>query len=203
MAVTPITDFVARTQAMVLAQYVGLARFTGTVGLLGQAVQDAETGLSGLIASLNLSTASAVWLDRLGAVVDERREGLVDSIFRAFIQGRALANASQGDIPTLYAVANATASALSVTYSITAWPPAGLQMVVTGILGDALAGKLARLMRRARAAGVSLNIIYSTQADASTFFFSTTTSVQASSTQGFGDSGVPATGGGLSSAVGA
>jgi hypothetical protein len=202
MALTPISDMAARAQARVLSQYQGAtARLVPWVGGLGGVVQTAESAVYGLLAQLDVATATGLWLERLGALVDEARESLGDAQYRAFIQARVLANGSQGRVEDIYSVARAGLSTL--TYAMTAQPPAALQLVASGTTTDALMARLGRLLARTRAAGVRLSLLYQVQADAATFTFASGTALEASATLGFGDSGVPATGGGLASAANA
>lgn len=205
MALTQITDMAARAQARVLGQYQpATARLLAWVGELGGQVQESESALFGLAAQLDVSTATGIWLERLGAIVDEARESFNDTDYRGFIQGRVLANSSQGTLEEILAISRATFTTGGATFALTDQFPAALQLVLAGAtMTDGFAQRFARLLGRVRSAGVRLSMLYQTIPDAAAFTFATGSGLEASSTLGFGDSSNALTGGGFASAINA
>jgi hypothetical protein len=207
MALATISNMSELAKARVLAQYQpATTRFVALVTELAGQVQEAETAIFGLLAQLSVATASGLWLERLGAIVGENREGLTDDGlssdgYRAFINGRVLANKSQGTVEELYAISHAAAPVN--TFALSEQPPAAMQLVVGNAMTDLVAQRFARLLGVARAVGVRLSVLYNTLPDSNTFTFSSGTSLEASSTLGFGDSSNPSTGGGMASAINA
>ena len=205
MGISAITDMPARALARILGQYkLATARFGALVSELAGQVQSAETAIFGLLAQLDVSSASGVWLENLGAIVDERRESLTDVDYRKFIAARVLANVSQGTCEELLTIALTIQTSVSAGFALVELPPAAMQLSVGNVaMTDAFALRMARTLSRARAAGVRLSLLYQTLPDANTFTVASGTALEASSSLGFGDSSVPATGGGLASAINA
>lgn len=205
MGISAIIDMPARALARILGQYkLATARFGSLVSELAGQVQAAESAVFGVLAQLDLTTASGVWLENLGAIVDEARESLGDTDYRNFIKARVLANVSQGTCEELLTIARTVFVTGGATFALTELPPAAMQLVLGGAtMTDAFALRTARALSRARAGGVRLSVLYQTLPDANTFTFSSNATLQASSTQGFGDATNPATGGGFAGAINA
>jgi hypothetical protein len=69
--------------------------------MYGEALEEAEDSAFNLIAERLLDTSVGVQLDVWGLVVGERRDGLSDDEYRAFIEARILSNLSNGEIDRL------------------------------------------------------------------------------------------------------
>lgn len=196
-----LLDLASRAKSRLLAQYVNRPTLSALVGELGEAAQELETAVWGLIAQFNIDAAAGVWLDRLGVLVGEPRDGADDAAYRTYLRARIVANRSNGRIEDVIAVITAWNAGVAPAVELSVLPPANFELVVGPLIAMADLERLVRLLRATRAAGVGGMIITRPQVDADSFTFATTDAPEASSTQGFGDSTNPAVGGRFISAV--
>lgn len=188
-----ITDYAARAKAKLLAQYSDKPRIAGLVGELGGLAQEAEAAIWDLISETSIATATGIWLDRLGAIIGEPRDGAADSDYRAFIRARIHANRSNGRVEDLIAVVKAWNGGVLPTLFVTQYFPAAVEVRLGAVV--TVVDRLLRLLKCTRSAAIGQMVLYQTVADAAAFTFSSSASPEASATQGFGDSTTPATGG--------
>jgi hypothetical protein len=108
MALAHLTDMVATAKRRVLAQYQGLtARLVPGIGAIVGLVQQLEDQFWALYQATFLATATDIWLDYLGNIVGQPRQGLADGDYRACIYGRIIANRSDGKVEDLIAICRA------------------------------------------------------------------------------------------------
>jgi hypothetical protein len=195
MALSQILTYAETAAARLLAQYRERPRLRALVRELAGEVQEVENALWGMVAQTSIDTAEGVWLDRLGAIVGEAREGATDTDYRKYIRARIAANGSASVVEDVLSVMRAWAGGVLPTLAVIDRFPAGFELQLPSPVTLAELPRLFRLVRAARAAGVGVMLIYQTTADADAFTFSSDATLQASATQGFGDSGNPATGG--------
>lgn len=192
MALAQITDLVTRARARVLSQYRSMTtRFLPMLDVLVGETQELENAIWGFIAQLDVTTATDIWLERLGEIVGEKREGEADdAIYRRYIEARILANKSSGRINDVLAVANKVIGGDPVNVFVASeWFPAHMRLEIPqGDLidfGSSLYKRLLKMLRITRAAGVGFELLTQSELDNATFTFSSTGALQASTTLGF------------------
>lgn len=118
-------------------------------------VQEVEDALWALFSRRGISVAEGVWLDELGAIVGEPRQGRLDDRYRAAIRVRIAVNISEGRWEELLSIASRM---IGPTARIQAseHPPASIAVRVRDGLGDTTGEDLLRMLRAAKSAGVSL-----------------------------------------------
>jgi hypothetical protein len=197
-----VLDFVTRAQARALGQYRTASKFMALLGELGGIVQGLEDAVWGLIDMTAVSTATGIWLDRLGAVVGEERGGEADALYRTIIQARIIALRSSGTVENIIAalvpILVATEGA-GYTLGVVQFAPAGLELSL-GPSGAAfnsgtLIQRLGRIIKAARAAGVGVSVLYPCGPDDHNFTFATSAAPEADIDFGFSNTSAPTTGG--------
>lgn len=183
-----ITDLAARAAARVLSQYTSKTRFMALVNGVNGLAQQAEDALWAIVAQLDTATAQGTWLDYLGNFVGEARAGANDTNYRVFILARIIANKSQGRIQDIIAVIQII-TLLSV-FPVARMSPASVEVILDGYaMTEPIRTRLMQLLRRTRAAGVRLMVIYSPDAaDTNMFLFASGDAFENSTTQGTPDS---------------
>jgi hypothetical protein len=185
---------VTRAKSRVLGQYQAATRFNALVGEVGLAFQELEDALWGLVGATAIDTATGIWLDRIGVIVNEGRGGASDASYRGFLRARIRANRSNGTVEDVLAVLYVWDD--NYPAYMQQFFPASFELTQSGgSLAPSDVPRVLRLVKSARAAGVGVMFIYQTVDDASAFTFSTSAALESSSTTGFGDSTTPATGG--------
>ncbi len=195
MGISQIIDYADKAVARMLFQYRERPRLRAMVSELALEVQKAEDALWAMVAQTSIDTAEGVWLDYLGGIVGEPRSGATDTDYRKYIHARIAANRSKSNVEDILAVMRAWAGGVLPSTIFRDMFPAAFEMTLSTPVTLAELPRLFRLLRGARAAGVGTMVIYQTVADADAFTFSSDATLQASSTQGFGDATNPATGG--------
>lgn len=192
--ISEIIDYADRVVARMLSRYRAKERTVALARQLADSVQEVETALWDLIDRTALDTADGVWLEGLGRIVGENREGSTDAEFRRFIRARIAANRSAGTVENILSVLYAwNGGTLAMT--VVDLVPAGIELTFPSAFTADHLPRLIRLLESTRAAGVGTMLIYQHVANADSFTFSSSAALQASATQGFGDSSNPATGG--------
>lgn len=195
MALAQITDLAARAASRVLSQYRSKTRFMALLNGINGLSQQVEDALWAIVGQLQTATAQGVWLEYLGNLVGEARAGADDVSYRLFIDGRILANRSQGTVEDLIGVIKKV-TAVSA-FSVIRYAPASLEITVANFaMVEPIRTRLMQLLRATRAAGVRLMVIYWPDATSTDLFtFSSDDTLQSSSAQGFGSDANPAIGG--------
>lgn len=209
MALTQITTHAVDAVARLLSQYRDKPRIAGLVSALAGRGQAVENALWSILTQLALSTAADAWLDRLGAIVGEPRDGRTDVVYRASIRARIYANASNGRVEDLIAMFQAWADWVGpgLPLKVTQLAPAAIS-VDTSPGGGAIASveatllPLFRLFSATRAAGVGMTVRYQLHSDPDGMFrFATTGAPESTLTEGFSDGSPLADGGHWAGAV--
>jgi hypothetical protein len=121
-----------------------------------QALEDLQLDLRG---ALLLDTATGGWLDRLGRIVGEPREGATDQDYRRFIRARLLINASEGGIAQVIRIAELLTDTGVVQYS-DAFPAGyGLLLVTSAPPSATLQARIRDRVERATASGVGVSLV--------------------------------------------
>lgn len=208
MALTQLTTHAVDAVARLLSQYRDKPRIAGLVSALAGRGQAVENALWSILAQLALATAADSWLDRLGAIVGEPRDGRVDSVYRASIRARIYANASNGRVEDLIEMFQAWADwwATNAPIRVAQLAPAALS-VETSPTGDAITAAeeellpLFRLFSATRAAGVGMTVRYQLHSDPEGMFTFADGAPESSTDQGFSDDDPNGTGGHWAGAV--
>lgn len=170
MALSNITDLFGRSKLRALIQYRSLVKYIADVGVLIAEAQELETAFWAFLGKLDLDVADGVWLDRLGGLIGEKREGVaVDGQLRAIIKARILANISHGTIQDILSVATAfigTTPGAGDPWNFTDWWPAAMSITAPASSvtfegsGDYALVRLLKLLRIARAIAIKFTVFY-------------------------------------------
>ena len=147
-------------RSRVLKQYAEEQRIVGVISLLADAVQQVETALFGFAAKTNLGTADGGWLNTIGAIVGETRDGLDDAQYRKNIRARILANASSGSVEEILSVIYTVYGHTGLSITIQEAPPAAVLIKIQDAMDLGFEKILLKLLRCTRAAGVALLLRY-------------------------------------------
>lgn len=194
------TNMAGDAQGRVVIQYRTLPIFMALIGQLGAMVQMIEDAFWDLYSAAFLDTATGVWLEYLGGIVGENREGYNDTDYRGFIKARILANKSSGTIDEVLTIlAMVLGTAINVTYisAVEFYPASMLVMIDLAIHPNAaLRNRLCRIVARARPTGVRF-LINTFPSDINTFQMGDSGVAQPQMTDllGFGDTAFPDPGG--------
>ncbi len=209
MALTQLTTHAVDAVARLLSQYRDKPRIAGLVSALAARGQAVENALWSVLTQLSLSTAADAWLDRLGGIVGEPRDGRTDSVYRASIRARIYANASNGRVEDLIEMFQAWAAwfGSNLPLKVTQLAPAAVSVDTSPGPGDAIASveatllPLFRLFSATRAAGVGMTVRYQLHSNPEGMFTFADGTPEASGDQGFSDDDPNGTGGHWAGAV--
>lgn len=200
MALSHLTDLFDRAAARIILQYRELTtRFIPDVEVLIGEVQEAEDAFWAMYEQLDLDQADGVWLERLGGIVGEAREGFPDDpgggyalSFRNIIRARIAANKSTADSDSLIGVVQQGLSGLGLTLALVDWYPAGQALTLSDppLLLDE-ANRLGRLLGRARAIAVQTMFLWQPDEDAEIFVCGDATGAITPVGKGFDDAAAP------------
>lgn len=101
MLVTPITNYLQQTQALLMQQYKGPTRFNAVLAALVAQVQELETVLFDVNSGRTVFGSIGEQLDELGSLFNVFRNGLTDDEYRLFILGAIAEDNSDTTIPTI------------------------------------------------------------------------------------------------------
>ena len=168
--------------------------------LLGRQFDDLETAFQSLLTMTSIDSSEGVQLDIIGRIVGQPRGGQVDATYRRMLRAQVLALKSEGTVAHLVAVLRAfLGSTASLIYSPSY--PAGYVLTISlPLLTTALATLAVGFLRTATTTAVYGNLLYQTEADATTFFFDTCACLTAAAAPGAvaltvdSTAGLPATG---------
>lgn len=175
-------------------------RSEGYMKVIAKQIQDFETAICEVNDMSQFTVAFGVWLDQIGDVVDQARNGLDDDGYRVFILARQIINFSQGRNDDLTAIlyqilGNNFQHTYSHPYPATTLLELGEQQFVTDY------ELIFSMLREAKSVGVRLLYVWPTAPLADSFVFASSWDTESSSiTQGFAstyDSETTGTGGKL------
>ena len=207
-------DHRTEAEGRLLRQFEQAVRLRALVRALVGPLQAIEGDAAVMSCAFGLTTAEGAQLDVLGAFVGVRREGRGDVAYRAYVQARIFANASDGTKPTLYKIARALlgeAPTVRIDSGHTVNHPAHVEAHLgagalsfpwdtatpRAVAPEGVAIALAEALFLAVSAGISLTLFYQYTSDATTFYFSSVGDAEeASETQGLADDSDMSTQGG-------
>jgi hypothetical protein len=200
MAFTHKTDLAVVAQGRIVSQYRNSPLFVALIGAIAGVIQTVEDAFWDLYSAMLLDSATGVWLEYLGAIVGEAREGWGDTDYRRLIKARILINKSSGTIDEVLTIAALILDVSVTTVFLRAeeFYPASmlLEIVHTVHPPAALRNRLCRMVARARPVGVRL-LINSVPNDSNTFTLgdSDVAQPQLDINLGFSDTASPTDGG--------
>lgn len=153
--VSYIPDHEDRAWGRLLSQDQTKPRLVALLTAFGTTVQDAEDTLFDVLVSRVLDDSTGAVLDRWGAIVGERRDGLGDEDYRRFVKARILVNIGDSTVDELIVIWQIiTGPSLHVRYM--PMHPAGYHMHVVrrAFMAETVRARVRRMMEQARPAGV-------------------------------------------------
>jgi hypothetical protein len=179
-------NHVEEALANLLSQFKEQANIEALIEALAERWQGVEDVLDDVANSRMLETAVDAHLDGIGEIVGEDRQGRDDTAYRLAIRARIALNAGSGTAEDIYSI---VALVLGETYvlRIDEYFPASFVLSVSGALPTADAEEVAAILESARPAAVGGQLLYSEEADATTFTFSSDDTEEASTDQGWAD----------------
>lgn len=156
-----IFDHVDRRYARIITKLRRATRFVDLVTIITEEVQALEDATTAAIIERYLDVAVGANLDQYGLLVGERRDGLNDIEYRAFIGARILSNLSEGTIDEMTAILAIIGRATSAVQYIPLYP-AGMQfgyVTAEPPASDARAARIVTQMTEVAPAGVEVAFI--------------------------------------------
>ena len=202
MAIEYIGNHTEQALARLTQQFKSSTKVQALLSALVGPSQGIEDAQWELLTERGVETAVGIHLDKIGAIVGQRREGLTDAIYRRYIRARIIANRSDGLVEDLIAVVRAViADANAVIVLEQLYPAAVYVRVFEFSMSAEIAAALIKFLLDAVAAGVRILLEFVTGGnDSETFFFaqvsflngahsSGATTLTVNSTAGFADTG--------------
>ncbi len=153
----PITDHVKRAQDRLIYRF-RKPDILKLVASYASEVQTLEDAVTALRAMRVLSTSTGVYLDVLGAIVGQPRQGRVDAHYRLWIAARAMANRSSGKTEQLIAIVKKLVGTARVVVRVE--PPAGFSITIEDPIDENEGTEIAKIVRIAKTVGVHANLIW-------------------------------------------
>lgn len=182
-ALTEITTHAADGLALLLLQFKSKPYVEALLSAWLTQIQELETTFFDLLES-GLLTATFAQLDQIGDILGRPRSGLVDDEYRIVLQGTALAIASSGTVPELWAIADIVLKL--VTFTITEPQHATVKVEPDAAVAVG-AQLLLEVLVRAKAAGVRLLVVDPRASVSSRFAFSSTSVTKTDANKGLSD----------------
>jgi hypothetical protein len=152
--ITKVTTHVQDAKDRLTGQYKGKPRIEGTVGLLAKQIQDLEDVLTDLLEAEILANAQGAFLDQLGDLVGQEREGLQDDFYRILIAVKIVKNFSKGEPDAIIRATRLIFQASEVHYMNLGGANVGLY--VNGITPDVPSSFIYSNLQEVAAAGVKI-----------------------------------------------
>lgn len=179
-----------------LEQYKGKPRIEAFLCALVDQIQDLEAAQWQLLDIRALDNAQGEQLKGIGRILGEEQGSFDEETFRALLRAKVRVLRSSGrfdDLVEVLFLVQGSETGVTLTERF----PAAFEIQTTNALNASIGELARRFLRAAKGAAIRLQFLWSTYAPASSFAFSSTSSVQTSSARGFGDTANPATGGRL------
>jgi len=154
------TDHVERAIGALISYFRNKPRITKLVEILTRPFQELEDVFWALYVDRRLANATGVNLDVIGRILLEKRNGLEDEEYRPVLRAKARVLFSKGTGPNLIAVAKLFLESENFVYM--EQYPAAVRMTITDLAASGRVRLLARLLRKAKSAGVRLDVIDAT-----------------------------------------
>jgi hypothetical protein len=171
-------------RSLLPAQYRNKAKWTKLLRCFAKPFQDLEDAFWQLLTERHVSVANEAVLRQLGEIVDEPQEGRSLEAYRIAIRVKILTIVASGTVPQILAIISLLMPNLA--HHLVPYFPAGFIIDVDGVIDADTSAELSRAVRRAKAAGVSAQVVTSEVEDDDSFLFADDTEI-ASSTQGLSD----------------
>lgn len=166
--ITKVDDHSAESVDLLLEQFRQAERFHAWIKSYVDRVQIVEDVAWQLLVDRRVDTAAGVNLDVIGRIVGQARAELSDAEYRLAIKGRIRANVSDGTATDIYKTLVAILGDAVVARIDEQFPGALSLVVVTPLTYPAV---VAAIVKDARAAGIRLDLEYSSFAEDETFTF--------------------------------
>lgn len=140
-----------------LIEFFRKPRSSALMRSVGGHLQDFEDAAWAMYNALDVDTAVGHWLDLLGAIVGERRDGREDDDYRGAVRARILVNLSNGRLEDMLRVLLAMlpdATVIDAEYY-----PAALRFDIYDAFTGTQPATVARMLRQAKPAGVRLDVV--------------------------------------------
>jgi hypothetical protein len=181
-------------------QYKNQANFVALVGVLVSQKQDIEDALQAALDQRTVEGATGVTLETLGRLVGRLRTGLPDDRMRTWIRIQMLLNRCSGSIPEILTLASLMVPGGTRVTLDEVFP--GHITVTLGVGAEAIDPTDAgNIVLAAKAGGVQATTISPVTSDANAFTLDDLNNPAPLATQGLGDTGNGATGGGLATVI--
>ena len=175
--------------ALLLSQYKGKPRIEKLLRVYLAKVQELEWVFADLADQRNLDTAFGVWLDMIGRIVGQSRQGWTDAEYRKAIRARVVLNRSQGRIDDTNAFVRALYTNVEMPFTAVQGTKAEFTMEMLGYAWTPFSFDFVfALLRRVKAAAVRMLMFFQLVPDADVYTLSSQLGVpETSTTQGLGD----------------
>lgn len=153
-----VVDHCALALRRLISQYRGQPNIEAVLCLAGDRFRDLDTHAQLVLAHRGIETAFGAGLDRLGVLLRWRRDGLTDDAYRVRLRAAAQVRASRGRPDDVLGVLITLLDGAATPTAEEHYPAA----VVLEVLGipNVDGWAFARLLRRATAAGVLLQLLH-------------------------------------------
>lgn len=152
------TDHKERAIGVLLSQLRDKPRFTKLIEILIRPFQEIEDAIFDLYILRRLENAFGDLLDSyFGHILVEPRGGLGDEDYRAVLRIKARVIFSRGTGPDLIKIAKLFLQSDEFTYD--EHYPASIEMAITAAITDGRLGLLKRFLRKAKSAGVRMDVV--------------------------------------------
>jgi hypothetical protein len=185
---TRIADYLDQAVTRFIQVFQDKPRLTALLASWTAEANELEGVYWSLITDRTVDRATGITLDLIGKLVGQPRVGPNDEVYRIFIKTRIRVNRSQGESIDLIEVARLLFDADNIRFVIRELYPASVIVDVIDAL-PAYQDFIASIFRQAKAAGVGLDLQWSSSAqDADGFMWADGTVTQDDSARGWGDS---------------
>jgi hypothetical protein len=158
----PITDHVQRAQDRLIYRF-RKPNILALVASYASEVQELEDAITALRAMRVLATSEGVYLDVLGAIVGQPRQGRSDPHYRLWIAARAMANRSSGTTEQVIAIVKKLVGSARIT--VRDEPPAGFSITIEDPIDEDEGAEIAKIVSVAKALSVRGSLIWFRSAD--------------------------------------
>lgn len=176
MATSQITDHVERSLAANLSQFRGKPAWTGLITSIVRQVQEVEDAAWAVLVARVLANATGWTLDKIGKLVGQERQGMVDDDYRRYISARIATNRSKGGIRDLITISrlilnddDAVVRAIWQTPTAHHTPATVVVRIEEISVATSLADILIDFLRQAVLGGVRVILEYTSETWGSTF----------------------------------
>lgn len=168
---TDVPDHVASALGRLFEQDKGKPTIVALVTAYVTPIQALESALWQLLTQRQVDTAIGAQLDALGKLVNQPRNGSIDTDYSRYIRARISTNNSKGRFEDLITIARLVLNDTTLQIVISQEGAATIRMRIVGVITDSTAAILVSFMAAAVAAGIRLVVQWSVVATAAAFRF--------------------------------